>query len=66
MLIFSWFLLSPQEKPEQIETIIKSHILKRQNFTLPDLKGQPQAFSQWNDKVVLLNFWAALVPAMPP
>jgi len=44
------------------EIVSKSHALKRQDFTLPDLGGQAQQFSQWNDKVVLLNFWATWCP----
>jgi thiol-disulfide isomerase/thioredoxin len=26
--------------------------------TLPDLEQRPQAFSQWKDKTLLINFWA--------
>ncbi len=62
VLILSWLLFYPQDKPEQTEAVSKSHTLKRQDFTLPDLQGQSQAFSQWNDKVVLLNFWATWCP----
>ena len=62
VLILSWLFFNPQDKPDQAETINKSHTLKRQDFTLPDLQGQSQAFSQWNDKVVLLNFWATWCP----
>lgn len=62
LLILSWFLFYPQQIAQQTETINKSHVLKRQDFTLPDLQGRAQAFSQWNDKVVLLNFWATWCP----
>ena len=62
LLMLSWFLFYPQDRSEQTEIISKPHIVKRQDFTLPDLQGQPQAFSQWNDKVVLLNFWATWCP----
>ena len=62
VLILSWLLFYPQDNSEQTETVSKSHTLKRQDFTLPNLQGQPQAFSQWNDKVVLLNFWATWCP----
>lgn len=62
VLILFWLLFYPQDKPEQTEAVSKPHTLKRQDFTLPDLQAQPQAFSQWNDKVVLLNFWATWCP----
>ncbi|MCW8932919.1 MAG: TlpA family protein disulfide reductase [Gammaproteobacteria bacterium] len=41
---------------------MKSHSYKLQDFSLPDLNGQQQKFSQWNNKVVLLNFWATWCP----
>lgn len=31
-------------------------------LTLPDENGQPQAISQWRDKVIVLNFWATWCP----
>lgn len=58
-----WLFFGYNNSPEQdYETVNKSHIVKRQNFVLPDLNGQEQEFSQWNDKVVLLNFWATWCP----
>ncbi|WP_018153166.1 TlpA disulfide reductase family protein [Leeia oryzae] len=30
--------------------------------SLPDLKQQPQPFSQWRGKVVIVNFWASWCP----
>lgn len=58
-----WLLFTVSNLPaDKAEVINKSHALKRQNFTLPDLNGQQQEFSQWNDKVVLLNFWATWCP----
>ena len=62
LLILSWFLFSQQNTTQAVISVNKSHILKRQEFTLPDLKGEAQKFSQWNDKVVLLNFWATWCP----
>ena len=32
------------------------------DFQLPDLQGQPQAFTQWHGKPILLNFWATWCP----
>ncbi len=37
-------------------------LIKRTDFTLTDLQGQPQNFSQWDNHVVLLNFWATWCP----
>lgn len=35
---------------------------QRSPFTLPDLEGQQQAVGQWDNKVILLNFWATWCP----
>ena len=32
--------------------------VQRPNFTLPDIHGQVRSASEWDGKVVLLNFWA--------
>jgi len=59
-----WFAFTYEDKPVNNDPLIisKSHSLKRQDFSLPDLNGRQQQFSQWNDKVVLLNFWATWCP----
>jgi len=44
------------------EVINKSHITTGLDFSLPDLKGEQQLFSQWQNKVILLNFWATWCP----
>ncbi|NMG28878.1 TlpA family protein disulfide reductase [Aromatoleum evansii] len=31
-------------------------------LNLPDSSGQPQALSQWRDKVLVVNFWATWCP----
>lgn len=59
LFAFGYTLKSVNDSPEVIS---KSHSLKRQDFSLPDLNGQQQQFSQWNNKVVLLNFWASWCP----
>ncbi len=64
VFVLLWFVFvqenEPSNSPEVV--IMKSHSLKRQDFSLPDLNGQQQDFSQWNNKVVLLNFWATWCP----
>jgi thiol-disulfide isomerase/thioredoxin len=32
---------------------------QRPDFRLPDLNDKPRAISEWNDKVIVLNFWAS-------
>lgn len=34
----------------------------RVDFTLQDLNGQPRRLSEWDGKVILLNFWATWCP----
>lgn len=59
-----WFAFATYSNREAVQTevISKSHSLKRQNFTLPDLQGIKQDFFQWNNSVVVLNFWATWCP----
>ncbi|MCG5524423.1 TlpA family protein disulfide reductase [Ectothiorhodospira haloalkaliphila] len=35
---------------------------QRPDFTLHDLEGEPRHISEWDDRVVLLNFWATWCP----
>jgi thiol-disulfide isomerase/thioredoxin len=32
------------------------------NFSLPDLADQPQSVSQWQGKILIINFWATWCP----
>ncbi len=59
-----WFAFATytHQMSEPTEVISMNHILKRQNFKLPDLEAKTQEFSQWNNKVVVLNFWATWCP----
>ena len=52
---------APAKAPQPAVT---TAILGRQRpeFTLPDLNGQPRAVSEWDGKVVALNFWATWCP----
>ncbi|MDQ7089063.1 MAG: TlpA disulfide reductase family protein [Methylococcales bacterium] len=43
-------------KPAEIQTISLADI------TLPDLKGQQQPLSNWQDKFLIINFWATWCP----
>ena len=61
-LLWFFYVLKSTTPTNEPEIITKSHSLKRQDFSLPDLNGQQQQFSQWNNKVVLLNFWATWCP----
>jgi len=35
---------------------------KRPDFSLPDLDNKPHAIKDWDNKVILLNFWATWCP----
>lgn len=61
-IVLLLFVFIDEIEPDEAVIITKSHSLKRHDFSLPDLNGQEQAFSQWNNKVVLLNFWATWCP----
>ena len=56
------FNIGPPQPDNTPGSINSTHQLERQDFVLPDLNGQQQQFSQWNNKVVLLNFWATWCP----
>jgi thiol-disulfide isomerase/thioredoxin len=34
----------------------------RPDFSLPDLQGKMHSISQWNGKVIVVNFWATWCP----
>ncbi|MCC5811268.1 MAG: TlpA family protein disulfide reductase [Ectothiorhodospiraceae bacterium] len=34
----------------------------RPDFTLPDLEGEPRSISEWDGKLIALNFWASWCP----
>lgn len=34
----------------------------RPEFTLPDLDGEPRSISEWDGKLIALNFWASWCP----
>ncbi|MCP3852870.1 MAG: TlpA family protein disulfide reductase [Gammaproteobacteria bacterium] len=57
-----WLIFDNANKANSPEVVKKSHSLKSIDFSLPDLKGERQNFSQWQGKVVLLNFWATWCP----
>jgi len=43
-------------------TVAENAALRRVDFTLPDLDGQPRQLSEWDGDLVLLNFWATWCP----
>jgi thiol-disulfide isomerase/thioredoxin len=64
MILSLWLIFSPTRFIEQpvTKTSQSNSALVRKEFTLPDLDGKLQPFSQWNNKVVLINFWATWCP----
>ena len=57
-----WFTFGASGDNDRPEIINKTHSTKVQDFSLPDLNGEQQEFSQWKGKVILLNFWATWCP----
>ena len=51
--------VSAHSSATQAATVIDT---RRPDFTLNDLDGKPHNISEWNGKVVLLNFWATWCP----
>ncbi|VAW98915.1 hypothetical protein MNBD_GAMMA23-2145 [hydrothermal vent metagenome] len=49
---------TPQSKPASV-TAKTNH---RPDYTLKDLEGKPRSASEWDGKVVILNFWATWCP----
>lgn len=45
--------------PEGVETVV-GHL--RPEFTLADLAGAPRKVSEWDGKVLIVNFWATWCP----
>lgn len=52
---FSYLWLQDQPAPADAAQVLLG-------TSLPDLHGQPQAISQWQGKVVVVNFWATWCP----
>ena len=65
-----FFLYQYMQKPKPVTTTAKPAVKKsvsvlnqqRIDFSLPDMQGQQRKFSEWDGKVVLLNFWATWCP----
>jgi len=50
---------SSPEQPAKASGVLGRH---RPEFTLPDLDGQLRSISEWDGKVIALNFWATWCP----
>ena len=57
-------LSSSQQADDTIPAVTTASILGRHRpeFTLPDLDGQLRSISEWDGKVIALNFWATWCP----
>lgn len=62
MLISLWLIFKMNNNDSRLPSDVTQSSLKQIDFTLPDLHGKQQSFSQWNGKVILLNFWATWCP----
>ncbi len=72
-LLAGYFLstqLFPQKESQQLQlsredggtAAIAKKGSKRPDFSLPDLEGKSHSISEWDGKVVLVNFWATWCP----
>ena len=63
-----WFLLQKNfainaiNSPQQDKAVKVSNAQALINSSFPDIKGQQQAFKQWQGKIIVLNFWATWCP----
>lgn len=55
-----WMVENDSPKSAEISQINVPKI--RPAFSMPDLEGKIRQISEWNDKVVVLNFWATWCP----
>ncbi len=65
-LLSSWLLNRPAEQGPVAGDGGRAAVAKigskRPDFTLPDVEGKPRSISEWDGKVLLVNFWATWCP----
>jgi thiol-disulfide isomerase/thioredoxin len=49
---------APRPAPQPVQAATAPEVITRPSFTLPDASGTPHAFSEWDGKNRILNFWA--------
>ncbi|MDH5484660.1 MAG: TlpA family protein disulfide reductase [Gammaproteobacteria bacterium] len=49
----------PIQLPEETASVIGQ---RRPDFELNDIEGNPRNINEWNNKVILVNFWATWCP----
>lgn len=49
----------PQESAQGITSTTPTKLI---DFTLPDMEGKPRKLSEWQGKVIIVNFWATWCP----
>lgn len=54
--LISGIAIQTFNKPTEIQTVVLAEI------SLPDLKGQLQPLSNWQGKILIINFWATWCP----
>ncbi len=59
---YTVYYTSQAESSNLITFKKSSNFSKRPSFSLPDLQGQRHVNSEWDDKVVVVNFWATWCP----
>ena len=56
------FAYQAVDNPEPVQAVEEVRVAAVMETVLPDLAGTPQALSQWQGKVLVLNFWAPWCP----
>ncbi len=54
--------LPPPPVPPEDTAKAAAPVEQLPDFSYPDLEGRPRHISEWNDKVLVLNFWATWCP----
>ena len=62
ILTAQWLGKGNTEKPSYLSSKPVDVPELRVDFTLQDLDGKPRSLSEWDGKVILLNFWATWCP----
>ena len=55
-----WFGQARQNNTESVNS--GATPIKLIDFTLPDITGKPRKLSEWQGRVIILNFWATWCP----
>ena len=60
--IMSYRFFNPEYEVSQLSKPIPTLATYRPAFKLPDIEGQWREISEWDGKIIVLNFWATWCP----